>query len=367
MDSAELGVFKKLPLGGVDRRALVAQLASEGPRAARELLRTERARIGPAGTTIAPDAVVLLLGGSNGLTRAIAAQLLFGEGVAVVGVHHDSEKMQIGVHHVGALGEAAAEAAVVSRFFNADAARAETVAEVVSVLRGQWRTVHLINGIAAGAPKRHAVHGPTQVLDLDVAFDPVLQVPDFRRPENIRRLGRVEVEVATAADVERTHRFMGSSTSLWAEPLAEAGLLRRDESVVGFCDYDFPPDDPVYGMGPLADAKREQRRSLGLIAERFGVRAVRLCYPPMATTAIGIIPGGLYLYAMTAQILKERGRFRTVAELAADTMALWREPRPAQELRLDVAYQQCLDEFRQRTARIRPADVPAAFSLLFEP
>ena len=367
MDSAELSVFRKLPLGGVDRRALVAQLASEGPGAARELLQAERARIRPARAAIAPDTVVLLLGGSNGLTRSIAAQLLLGEGAAVVGVHHDSEKMQIGVHHVRALSEAAAEAGVVARFFNTDAARPETVAEVVSALRGQWRAVHLINGIAAGAPKRHAAHGPTQVLDLDVAFDPVLQLPDFRRPENVRRLGLVEVEVATAADVERTHRFMGSSTLLWAEQLAEAGLLCRDESVVAFCDYDFPPDDPVYGMGPLADAKREQRRSLGLIAERFGVRTVRVCYPAMATTAIGIIPGGLYMYAMTAQILKERRQFRTVAELGADTLALWREPRPAGELRLDVAYQQCLDEFRARTARIRPADVPAAFSLLFEP
>jgi enoyl-[acyl-carrier protein] reductase/trans-2-enoyl-CoA reductase (NAD+) len=94
---------------------------------------------------------------------------------------------------------------------------------------------------------------------------------------------------------------------------------------------------------------------------------VRLCYPAMATTAIGVIPGALYMYAMTSQILKERGQFRSVRDLGVDTMALWREPLPRGELRLDAAYQQCLEEFRRRTARIRPADVPAAFSLLFEP
>jgi enoyl-[acyl-carrier protein] reductase/trans-2-enoyl-CoA reductase (NAD+) len=349
MDRPELETFKKLPFGGIDRRTLVGRLAEEGPRAARDLLAAERSSILPAGATVAKDAVVLLLGGSNGLTRAIAAQLVFGEGVPVVAVYYDSEKMQIGVHHAGALGEAATQAGRTARFFNADASRAETVAEVVSSLRSEWRAVHLINGIAAGAAKRHAEHGSTKVLDLDVAFDPVLQIPDFRRPESMRRLGMVEVEVATAADVERTHRFMGSSTWLWAERLAEAGLLARGESVVAFCDYDFPADDPVYGMGPLADAKREQRRTLGVVAQQFGTRSVRLCYPAMAT-----------------QILQERGQFRSVAELAFDTMALWREPLPQDELRLDTAYQQCLDEFRQRTARIVPADVPAAFSRLFQ-
>jgi len=60
-------------------------------------------------------------------------------------------------------------------------------------------------------------------------------------------------------------------------------------------------------MGPLADAKREQRHSLESIAERYGTRSVRLCYPAIATTAIGVIPGALYMVAMTTPILKELG------------------------------------------------------------
>src|SRR4051812_20902466 len=98
-----LETFKKLPLGGVDRRALVGALAENGACVATELLAKNRAVIKPAGTKIAPDDVVLILGGSNGITRALAVQLLFGERAHVFGVHFDSEKMQIGHHHVEAL------------------------------------------------------------------------------------------------------------------------------------------------------------------------------------------------------------------------------------------------------------------------
>src|SRR5205814_9512768 len=125
-----------------------------------------------------------------------------------------------------------------ARFWNEDATKPSTIEAVIAELRGKARVVHLINGIAAGATKRYAEHGPTQVKDLDVAFDPVLQVPDFDKPENVRKVGLVDVEVATDVDIERTNRFMGSSSLLWAEPLAAAGLLVRGESVVAFCDYD---------------------------------------------------------------------------------------------------------------------------------
>ena len=60
--------------------------------------------------------------------------------------------------------------------------------EVLHLFAGDNRVVHLINGIAAGATKRYEKHGTTQVRDLDVAFDPVLQVPDF---ENARVAGEL--------------------------------------------------------------------------------------------------------------------------------------------------------------------------------
>lgn len=360
-----LETFKKLPLGGVDRRAMVGALAEHGARAAAELLREHRARITPAGTRIAPDTAVLILGGSNGITRALALQLLFGEGAAVFGVHLDSEKMQIGPHHVRAITEAAEASGLTARFFNADATRPQTIDEVVAALKGRYRAVHLVNGIAAGATKRYAEHGPTQVRDLDVAFDPVLQVPDFSRPESVRRLGLVEVEVATEADIERTNRFMGTSSLLWTEPLAAAGLIARGESVVSFCDYDYPDDDPVYAMGPLAGAKVLQRKSMQEIRERFGARTTRICYPPVATTALGAIPGGLLMYGLSAQILAERGQLRDVIDLARDSMAIWQPGWEGAELRLDLAYKEALPEFNARKERLTAADIPAALHLLF--
>ncbi|EYF01194.1 hypothetical protein [Chondromyces apiculatus] len=361
-----LDTFKKLPLGGVDRRALVGALSEHGARAAADLLRVHRARVQPMGTKIAPDAAVLVLGGSNGITRAVAVQLLFGERAAVYGVHLDSEKMQIGPHHVQALTAAAAAEGVDARFWNADATRPQTVEEVVAALKERYRAVHLVNGIAAGATKRYAEHGTTTVRDLDVAFDPVLQVPDFSRPENIRKLGLVEVEVATDADIERTNRFMGTSTLLWAEPLAAAGLLAPGESVVAFCDYDYPADDPVYAMGPLAGAKVLQRKSMQEIRGRFGVKTARICYPPVATTALGAIPGGLLMYGLSAQILKERGELRDVLDLGRETMALWRPDWEGEELRLDSAYQAALPEFNARKDKLAPSDIPGALHLLFE-
>jgi len=361
-----LETFKKLPLGGLDRRALVGGLAQNGQRVATELLAAQRQRITGAGARIAPDAAVLLLGGSNGITRALALQLLLGERAAVYGVHLDSEKMQIGPHHVQALTAAAAAEGLTARFWNSDATKPQTIEEVVAELKSKHRAVHLVNGIAAGATKRYAEHGPTKVLDLDVAFDPVLQVPDFSRPENIRRLGLVEVEVANEADIDRTDKFMGTSSLLWAEPLAAAGLLVPGESVVAFCDYDFEADDPVYGMGPLAGAKQLQRSTMAEIRKRFGVRTGRLCYPPVATTALGAIPGGLLMYGLSAVILKEQGRLKDVLDLARETMAIWAPGWDGADLRADAAYQEILPEFHARKDRLTPADIPGAFHVLYE-
>jgi enoyl-[acyl-carrier protein] reductase/trans-2-enoyl-CoA reductase (NAD+) len=362
-----LEVFKKLPLGGLDRRALATSLAAQGKATAAARLAAERASVRPQSTRIAPDAAILILGGSNGITRALAVQLLFGERAAVYGVHFDSEKLQIGFFHVQALVEAAAGAKLTARFWNEDATRPSTVETVIGELRSQHRSVHLVNGIAAGATKRYAEHGPTLVKDLDVAFHPVLQVPDFSRPENVRKLGLVEVEVATGADIERTNRFMGTSSLLWAEALAQAGLLAAGESIVAFCDYDYPPDDPVYAMGPLAGAKKLQRESMAEIRRRFGARTARLCYPAMPTTALGAIPGGLLMFALSAQILKERGRYRDLGELAAESMRLFSPSWDGGDLRLDAAYQECLPEFSTRVRAIEPKDLPQALALLFDP
>jgi enoyl-[acyl-carrier protein] reductase/trans-2-enoyl-CoA reductase (NAD+) len=361
-----LETFRKLPLGGVDRRALVGLLAERGPSVARELLARQRAALRPAGTRLASDSAVLILGGSNGITRALAVQLLFAEHASVYCVHYDSEKMQIGVHHADAIAEAAEREGLTARFFNRDATRDETIAELCGELSGRFRAVHFVNGIAAGATKRYACYGPTKVRDLDVAFDPVLQVPDFGRADHIRKFGLVEVEVANEVEIERTNKFMGSSTLQWVAPLADAGLIARGESVVAFCDYDFEPDDPVYAMGPLAGAKVLQRNAMATVRERWGARTVRLCYPAMCTTALGAIPGGVIMYALTAQILLERGAYQSIEALAEASMAIWREPSgaPATELRLDSAYQRALPEFHRRKLALRPNDVPAAFAKL---
>jgi enoyl-[acyl-carrier protein] reductase/trans-2-enoyl-CoA reductase (NAD+) len=362
-----LEVFKKLPLGGLDRRALATSLAAHGKSTAVARLAEQRALVRPSVARIAQDMAILVLGGSNGITRALAIQLLFGARAAVYGVHFDSEKLQIGFFHVEALVEAAAAEGLVARFWNEDATRRSTLEAVIGELRGRYRAVHLVNGIAAGATKRYAEHGPTQVKDLDVAFHPVLQVPDFSRPENIRKLGLVEVEVATDADIERTNRFMGTSSLLWAEALAEAGLLSAGESIVAFCDYDYPAEDPVYAMGPLAGAKKLQRESMSEIRRRFGARTARLCYPAMATTALGAIPGGLLMFALSAQILKERRQYRDIPELATESMALFAPAWDGGDLRLDAAYQECLPEFSARSRAIEPSDLPHALALLFTP
>ena len=100
-------LFKKLPFGGVDPRSLVALMAQRGPEAAATLLAEQRQQVRPATTNIASDTAVVLLGGSNGITRTLAIQLLFGERAAVYAVHYDSPKMRIGAHHVRALKRAA--------------------------------------------------------------------------------------------------------------------------------------------------------------------------------------------------------------------------------------------------------------------
>ncbi len=359
-----LETMKKLPLGGVDRRAMVSALAERGPTVARELLAAQRKTVASKGTGIPKDVAVIILGGSNGITRGLAVQLLFGERASVFGVHVDSEKMQIGPHHVAAITEAATAEGLVAKFVNADATKPETIAEVIESLKARFRAVHLVNGIANGATKRYKEHGPAQVKDLNVTWDVVLQTPIFTTAESYRKLGLVDVDVATDADVERTNKFMGTSSLLWAEPLAEAGLLARGESVIAFCDYDYPKDDPVYAMGPLAGAKLLQRETMTEIADRFGVKTARLCYPAVATTALGAIPGGLLMYALTGAILSERGKLKDIGALSAEAMAMFAPTFSSGEVRLDADYQETIPEFFRRRDALTEADVPGAFHAL---
>lgn len=360
----ELEVFEKKPLGGTNIREIAKTLAAQGTEAAETMLKKQIASVKPVGINLPKDHAVLLLGGSNGILRAVAIQLLFGEKVPVYAVHYDRESMQIGHYHVQAIKKAAAEHGIDTQWWNMDATDPVSIQNVVDELKKKYKVVHLINGIAAGATKRYEKYGSVQVKDLDVAFHPTLQIPDFSSLANIRKFGVVDVAIANDADIERTNKFMGTSTTIWTEPLAKAGLLQKGVSIVAFSDYDFEKDDPVYGMGPLAGAKILQRESMDKAAREFGVKAVRLCYPAMDTTAIGAIPGGLLMLTMTTLILQEKGQFKNLKKLAEETMQMFQPGFNDRELRMDKDFQKILPEFHKRADALKPSDVPGIFEPL---
>jgi enoyl-[acyl-carrier protein] reductase / trans-2-enoyl-CoA reductase (NAD+) len=361
-----LETFNKLPFGGLDRRVLLQRLTTEGPQTAIDDLAAARAATSPAGLELPPGSAVLMLGGSGGILRALAIQLMFGEKVPVYAVHYDSEKLQIGGHHARAMMSAASEVGVPCLFHNADATRPETIAHMVGLLRERFQRVHLINGIAAGATKRFAQHGTAQVRDLDMAFHPVRQVADFSTWASLRRIGLVDVEIATEAEIERTYKFMGRSTTPWASALAEAGLLVPGESIVAFTDYEYEPDDPVYALGPLSQAKNIQREAMEAIARDHGVRTVRLCYPAMNTTALGAIPGGTLMFAGTAQVLLERGEYRSIPRLARETIPAFMKDFEGHDLRVDLPFQSVLTEFHRRKVLMSNDNLRENFSQVFE-
>jgi enoyl-[acyl-carrier protein] reductase/trans-2-enoyl-CoA reductase (NAD+) len=363
---SELPTFQKLPLGGIDRRALLASMTEHGARVAREDLVAARAKLETVAMTPAEGSVVLMLGGSGGILRALSIQLLFAQKVPVYGVHYDSEKLQIGAHHARAMMESAAAEGVACHFTNADATNPKTIEEVVAHLRGKFRVVHVVNGIAAGATKRFAEHGTTQVRDLEIAFDPVRQIVDFSSWASFRRAGLVDVEIATDAEIERTYKFMGRSTLPWAEALDAAGLLVPGESLVAFTDYEYEPDDPVYALGPLAKAKILQRESMTEIKRRFGVRTARLAYPAMNTTALGAIPGGTLMFAGTAQLLLEQGTYQSIPQLARASVPLFDRGFTDYDVRYDLAFQSVLTEFHRRKALLTPENAKTWFEKVFE-
>jgi len=71
------------------------------------------------------------------------------------------------------------------------------------------------------------------------------------------------------------------------------------------------------------------------------------------------------MYALSAQILKERGEFRDVMELGHDSLAMFKPGFAGRELRLDAAYQAVLPEFHKRKNALTNADLPGAFRLLY--
>jgi enoyl-[acyl-carrier protein] reductase/trans-2-enoyl-CoA reductase (NAD+) len=360
---AELEVFEKLPLGGMNIREIPKVLEAEAPALCARLLKEQVEKLKPQGATLPEGHVVLLLGGSNGILRAVAVQLLFGEKIPVYAVHYD-RRMMVGAHHVKAITDLAAERGIDTRWFNADATEPKIIDEVIAEIQKKYKVVHLINGIAAGATKRYKELGAINVPDLDVAYHPVLQYPDFSSSDNIRNFGLVEVPLADDTDIEKTNKFMGSSTTLWAEPLAKAGLIARGTSIVAFADYDFEKDDPVYGMGPLAGAKILQRESMAKVREKFGAKTVRLCYPAMDTTAIGAIPGGLIMFALSTQVLAEDGKFKNLMQLAEETMEIFKPGYDKTELLVDAEFQACLPEMHRREPYLTKENIKEHLHLL---
>lgn len=359
----QLDTFRKLPFGGVPPRQMAQQLAEKGAATATSDLAAARAALSPAGATFPAGSAVLMLGGSGGILRALAIQLLFGERVPVYAVHYDSEKLQIGPHHARALMAAAAEAGVTCHYVNADATKADTIGPMIERIKADGhRCVHLINGIAAGATKRFPEHGTAKVRDLDIAFDEVRQIPDFSDWSCIRKFGLVDVDISTDADNERTYKFMGHSTDPWASALHAAGLLVPGDSLVAFADYDYEPDDPVYALGPLARAKVLQRESMARIAHQTGARTVRLCYPAMNTTAISAIPGGALMFAGTAQVLLEQDAYQSIPTLARATLPVFDPAYTSPELRVDVDFQRVLPEFHRRKVLMHDGNLREHFS-----
>src|SRR5690606_29474633 len=112
---------------------------------------------------------------------------------------------------------------------------------------------------------------------------------------------------------------------------------------------------------PLAGAKKLQRETMAQIHERYGAITARLCYPAMATTALGAIPGGILMFALTAEILKERGEYQTLMELAVRSMPIFTPEFKGEDVRLDEAYQATLPEFYRRRDALTPDNVARAF------
>eukprot|EP01062_Namystynia_karyoxenos_P043376 TRINITY_DN31786_c0_g1_i1.p1 TRINITY_DN31786_c0_g1~~TRINITY_DN31786_c0_g1_i1.p1 ORF type:complete len:420 (+),score=106.10 TRINITY_DN31786_c0_g1_i1:94-1260(+) len=329
--SPALQAMAKRPLGGVDLRQMAVLIKAEGRSAADRQLQTDLARLRPVPAVLPENHGVVVLGGSNGITRAIALQLSFGQRVPVWCVHSDNPRMQIAYQHAQSAAARAEAENVPLKYRNVSAIADGVAQEVAAEMRAAGvRSASLINGIAAGVPKRYAQFGPCAVPELDCAFHPVLQTPDFGTPAAYRSIGLVDVGVASDQEVQRTMDLMGSAPqTAWAAALAGEGLL-SSASVLAFCDYDYPNWDPVYAHGPLAGAKQAQRGELRQLRAQYSARPASLCFPPMPTSALGAIPGGLLLYAATAELLLRSGRsdsLRSCGELAASAVSqLWPHP-----------------------------------------
>jgi len=71
------------------------------------------------------------------------------------------------------------------------------------------------------------------------------------------------------------------------------------------------------------------------------------------------------MYGLTAQILKERGKYQDLLDLARGSMRVFASDWRGEDVRLDDDYQACLPEFHARKATLTSADLPGAFSLLY--
>jgi enoyl-[acyl-carrier protein] reductase/trans-2-enoyl-CoA reductase (NAD+) len=121
-------------------------------------------------------------------------------------------------------------------------------------------------------------------------------------------VGLVDVEVASDLDIERTNKLHGHVVAAVGRAARGRGPHREGR------EHRRPSATTTTRRTIRSTrwARSRARRSSSArrwlqIHERFGAITARLCYPPVGTTALGAIPGGLLMYGLSAQILLEQG------------------------------------------------------------
>ena len=190
-----------------------------------------------------------------------------------------------------------------------------------------------------------------------MAFDPVLQVPDFSRPENVRkrrpgrRRGR-ERRRHRAHEQVHGHLVAALGRAARRRRPPRAGRERRRVLRLRLSRPTIRSTRWARSPAPSSSSARRWARS----ASASAPTTARICYPPVATTALGAIPGGLLDVRAHRPDPEGAGRVpRRAWSSRRDSMEIFRPTWDGNDMRLDAAYQSACPSSSRAARRSSPA------------
>jgi enoyl-[acyl-carrier protein] reductase / trans-2-enoyl-CoA reductase (NAD+) len=266
----------------------------------------------------------LVVGASTGYGLSSLATTVFGYGANAVGVclerpPHGERTASGGWYNLSALSRFARDAGRDVAILNGDAYTDAIKAQTIALLKQRGAKLDSVVYSLASPKRTDPKTGVTYASVLKPLAAPYVSKSIALGSDELQT---VQIDPATAEDVEATRKVMGGEDwELWLRALLDADLLAKGCRTVAYSYIGPELTYPIYRSGTIGKAKEHLEATARALSTELGARVDGAAYVSVnkalvtqASSAIPVVP--LYI-SMLYKVMKEKGTHEGTAEQIA--------------------------------------------------